>query len=73
MALQPPVDLLGAPGSPYSRKMVALLRYRRISYMLNWGSHHDLPMGYPETKIKLLPTFYFREPNGSYARKLVMA
>lgn len=55
------VELLGAPGSPYSRKMLALLRYRRIAHRMIWGSHmHPVP-GYPAPKVKLLPTVYFGE------------
>lgn len=65
---QPPlmtIELLGAPGSPYSRKMLALLRYRRIPYAVRWGSHRDpVPPGYPVPKVKLLPTFYFRGESG---------
>lgn len=55
------LELLGAPGSPYTRKMLALLRYRRIPYRMMWGSHFDPPADYPAPKVKLLPTFYFGE------------
>lgn len=56
------IALLGAPGSPYTRKMLAVLRYRRIPYRLIIGSHrsgHDLP----KPKVALLPTFYL--PNAA--------
>lgn len=55
------VELLGAPGSPYSRKMLALLRYRRIAHRMIWGSHMQPLPGYPVPRVKLLPTVYFGE------------
>jgi glutathione S-transferase len=59
--------LLGVPGSPYTRKMLALLRFRRIPYRMVWGTHFDPPSGYPPPKVKLLPTFYFPSVNGQEA------
>lgn len=58
------VELLGAPGSPYTRKMLAILRYRQIPYRMLWGSHRAPPQGYPEPTVKLLPTFYFTDKSG---------
>jgi hypothetical protein len=58
------LKLMGAPGSPYTRKMLALLRYRRIPYAVLWGGHQNPPQGLPQPKVKLLPTFYFPDGNG---------
>lgn len=56
------VTLSGVPGSPYTRKMLALLRYRRIPYRLLLGSHEVA--GVPKPKVSLLPTFYFPDEAG---------
>lgn len=63
-ALPNPLTLMGAPGSPYTRKMVALLRYRRVPHAVIWASHSNPPAGYAEPSVKLLPTFYFPKADG---------
>ncbi|MEO0881873.1 MAG: glutathione S-transferase family protein [Pseudomonadota bacterium] len=55
------LELTGAPGSPYTRKMIALMRYRHIPYKVYWGNG-NIPAGYPAPKVRLLPTFFF--PDG---------
>jgi glutathione S-transferase len=58
-----PIALNGAPGSPYTRKMVALLRYRRIPYrfmQFGMGGAPDMP----KPKVQLLPTFYLPNERG---------
>lgn len=61
------IEILGAAASPYSRKLLALLRYRRISYRVLWGSYIDPPAGYPIPKVKLLPTVYLPTETGLQA------
>ena len=61
MSKQERLELTGAPGSPYTRKMIAVLRYRHLPFTVYWGST-KIPEGYPEPKVRLLPTFYF--PDG---------
>ena len=62
------LELLGSPGSPYTRKMLALLRYRRIPHRMLWGSYFGEPLAaYPVPKVKLLPTFFFPGADGLQA------
>ena len=63
MALQLPVTLTGAPGSPYTRKMLAVLRYRHIPYRFVLSRSHAAT-NLPKPKVQLLPTFYFSNDAG---------
>ncbi len=63
MSLSEPLRLKGVPGSPYTRKMLAYLRFRHIPYQLLIGDQ-SAALGLPEAKISLLPTFYLPDANG---------
>ncbi|MCZ6831873.1 MAG: glutathione S-transferase family protein [Gammaproteobacteria bacterium] len=65
--MQNPMQLIGSPASPYTQKMLALLRYRHISYAVIWGDPTDKlnEMGVSLPKMVFLPTFLLPDSDGS--------
>ena len=65
-----PLTLIGAPPSPYTRKMIALLRYRHIPYNITWGDPQGMLLGELKNlniqppKPALLPTFILPDEKG---------
>lgn len=64
MSIPKPVKLIGAPGSPYTRKMLAVLRYRHIPYQVIFGASSNAAEGLPKPKVGLLPTFFLPDDSG---------
>ena len=58
-----PIRLMGVAGSPYTRKMRAVLRFRGIPYrIIRQGAPETQTL--PQPKVRLLPTFYLPDENG---------
>jgi len=64
MTLPIPLRFVGAPGSPYTRKMRSLLRYRRIPYLQITRDSKEA-RALPPAKPPLLPTFYLPGEGGA--------
>lgn len=63
MTLATPLEFMGAPGSPYTRKMRALLRFRRIPYITYQQNSQEVASR-PRARPPLLPTFYLPDEKG---------
>lgn len=61
--------IVGAPGSPYSRKLRAVLRYRRIPYrwVIRGGPESQ---GLPEPRVRLLPQLIVRGADGALEARI---
>ena len=66
----PHMTLVGAYGSPYSIKMRAVLRYRRIPH--RWvvrNSSED--QGFPEAPVPIIPVLVFHDGENGYSESMV--
>jgi glutathione S-transferase len=66
MSLPNPVKLIGGVGSPYTRKMLSYLRYKRIPHTMIWGDPGAYleKIGLEKPKPGLLPTFILPDESG---------
>ncbi len=58
----------GVPGSPYTRKMLALLRFRRIPYRYLQGQQGSETL--PAPRVPLIPVIYLPDESGELAAEV---
>ena len=62
-----PILIAGGIGSPYTRKMMAIARYRRIPYrFIRSGMPGAHPPHLPKPPLPLLPCVYLPDPDEGY-------
>ena len=61
-----PIKVFGNVGSPYTQKMLSLLRYRNIPYSVSWGDvvQNLSFFNIEPPKPVLLPTMIFKDNKG---------
>ena len=66
MSAQQLIRLVGGTASPYTQKMVGLLRYRRVPYAITWGQPDQVcdALGVEKPKPIFHPTFFFDGEEG---------
>lgn len=63
-----PTPILGAVGSPYTRKLRAVFRYRRLPYRFIQQGHPE-SIGLPEPKVALMPQLIVPNEAGELVAK----
>lgn len=58
-----PYLIAGSPGSPYTRKMLSVLRYRRIPYRFLHANGPDIE-GLPKPPLPLMPVIWMPDASG---------
>ena len=61
---RPPIRIVGAPGSPYTRKLRAVLRFRRIPYQFIVRNSRD-DVEVPDLPVVLMPILLLPGSDGS--------
>ena len=66
-----PIKVFGNVGSPYTQKILSLLRYKNIPYTVSWGDvvQNLSFLDIQPPKPVLLPTIVLKDKNGSYICK----